>query len=97
MGSVTISFLVMHGLGYKDGTSPPSSSSGYCVSSISISSSSSEGDISSFEVFKRLIRGFPDFFVLGFLFYGFSVPVIMLCGLHIKLISLHKTTNEEIK
>lgn len=86
MGSITISFLVMHGLGYKD----EDLSSEYCLSS-------SESDLSSLEVFKRLIRGFPDFFVLGFLFYGFSVPVIMLCQLHIKLISLHKTTNEEIK
>lgn len=82
MAIITITFLVLHGLGYKDDSS---------------SSSSSDDGVTSFEVFKRLIRGFPDFFVLAFLLLGFSVPVIMLCGLHIKLISLHKTTNEEIK
>ena len=86
MACITVAFLVVHGLGYKDEDS-------VCTSS----NSSSDNEVTSLEVVKRLFRGFPDFFVMAFLFLGFSVPVFMLCGLHIKLVSLHKSTNEQIK
>ena len=83
MASITIAFLVVHGLAYKDDNS--------------VYTSSSDNEVTSLEVVKRLFRGFPDFFVMAFLFLGFSIPVFMLCGLHIKLVSLHKSTNEQIK
>lgn len=88
VGCVTVTFLVLHGLSMKN--TPPQDID-------SDSSSYFPSKLSWVGIIWRLVKGFPDFFLLGLFIVILTESLLALESVHCFLVSTGKTTNEFFK